>query len=86
MVRNIIREDPDKSENDRVYSEVWAAEFLHLSRRTLQNLRSVGGGPVFVKLGERRIGYTLGALRKWVASRSVTSTADATVREIGGMK
>ncbi|MFT8516696.1 AlpA family transcriptional regulator [Acetobacter pomorum] len=64
----------------RIYSEKQAAEFLCMSRRTLQNMRRDGGGPAFVKISERRVGYTLSALRTWVSSRSVRSTADATVR------
>ncbi|KGB23514.1 hypothetical protein ApDm4_1908 [Acetobacter pomorum] len=43
-------------------------------------MRRDGGGPAFVKISERRVGYTLSALRTWVSSRSVRSTADATVR------
>ncbi|WP_231621211.1 AlpA family transcriptional regulator [Acetobacter sp. JWB] len=43
-------------------------------------MRRDGGGPAFVKISERRVGYTLSALREWVASRSVRSTADATTR------
>ncbi|MFT9446924.1 helix-turn-helix transcriptional regulator [Gluconobacter japonicus] len=64
----------------RIHSERWAAEFLGLSRRTLQAMRQDGSGPVFVKISERRLGYTLTALQEWIASRSVRSTAEVTVR------
>ncbi len=68
----------------RIYSEKWAADFLGLSSRTLQNMRKDGGGPIFVKISERRVGYTLSALRTWVVSRSMRSTADSTVK-LGGV-
>ena len=64
----------------RIHSERWAAEFLGLSRRTLQAMRQDGSGPVFVKISERRLGYTLAALQDWITSRSVRSTAEVTVR------
>ncbi|MFW7268629.1 helix-turn-helix transcriptional regulator [Gluconacetobacter sp. Hr-1-5] len=75
---------PAHSDDVRVYSERQASEFLGLSGRTLQNWRRTGDGPPYVQLSERRVGYTHAALRAWVASRSVRSTSDATVRLIGG--
>lgn len=64
----------------RIYSEAHAADFLGMSRRTLQNMRQTGDGPAFVKLSARRVGYSLSSLKAWVAVRSVRSTAQATVR------
>ncbi|MCG4260281.1 helix-turn-helix domain-containing protein [Acetobacter senegalensis] len=64
----------------RIYSEAQAADFLGMSRRTLQNMRQTGDGPAFVKISARRVGYSLSSLKTWVASRSVQSTAQATVR------
>ena len=74
-----------KSYNDiadeiRIYSEAEAADFLSMSKRTLQNMRQAGGGPAYVKISTRRVGYSLASLKTWVASRSVCSTAQATVR------
>ena len=40
------------------YSNVEAAAFLHLSPRTLEKMRVIGGGPSFRKFG-RRVFYTL---------------------------
>ncbi|ATI12611.1 AlpA family transcriptional regulator [Acetobacter pomorum] len=71
---------PSVMDETCIHSEKQAAKFLSLSCRTLQNMRRDGGGPAFVKISERRVGYTLSALREWVASRSVRSTADATTR------
>ncbi|OUJ17127.1 AlpA family transcriptional regulator [Acetobacter sp. DsW_063] len=68
----------------RVLTEKQASEFLGISGRTLQNWRRTGDGPSYVQISQRRIGYSLKALRDWVAARSVRSTSHATVRLIGG--
>lgn len=67
-----------------VLSEAKAAALVNLAPRTLQAKRLDGTGPVFVQLTKRRIGYSVEALRVWVANRSVSSTADATTR-FGGV-
>jgi predicted DNA-binding transcriptional regulator AlpA len=59
----------------RVISEAEAAARLSLSRRALQEYRLRGTGPVFVRLGERRIGYSISDLDTWVNSRRATSTS-----------
>jgi predicted DNA-binding transcriptional regulator AlpA len=59
----------------RVISEAEAAARLSLSRRTLQEYRLRGDGPVFVRLGERRIGYSVSDLDAWVNSRRAASTS-----------
>lgn len=67
-----------------VVSEAKAAAMIGLAPRTLQSKRLDGSGPVFVQLTKRRIGYSVEALRVWVANRSARSTADATTR-FGGV-
>ena len=57
------------------YSNLEAAEFLHLSPRTLEKMRVIGGGPVFRKFG-RRVFYTLGDLENWAGQRICDSTSD----------
>jgi len=52
-----------------------AGEILSLSPRTLEKLRSNGGGPNFRKLG-RRIRYTRADVDAWANSRSFSSTSD----------
>lgn len=48
-----------------------AADFLVvISRRTLDNWRSQGRGPRYVRVG-RRIVYRLSDLREWMAERTV---------------
>lgn len=67
-----------------VVSEAKVAAMVGLAPRTLQSKRLDGSGPVFVQLTKRRIGYSVQALREWVANRSVSSTVDATTR-FGGV-
>jgi len=63
-----------------VLSEVETADELSLSVRTLQSMRMDGTGPAFIKLTERRVGYAVSELERWLASRTVRSTSAATVR------
>lgn len=58
-----------------IISETEAAKMLCLSVRTIQRLRLEGGGPRFVKLTGRRVGYTIGDIQTWVRARSVANTA-----------
>lgn len=54
-----------------------AGAHLNLSPRTLEKLRTIGGGPRFRKLG-RRVVYTVADLDAWAASRACESTSDPT--------
>jgi hypothetical protein len=63
--------------------ETEAAKLLGLSVRSLQRKRQEGGGPVYVRLGERRIAYRTADLEGWLASRRVASTSAATVARRG---
>ncbi|MEO8358697.1 MAG: helix-turn-helix domain-containing protein [Vicinamibacteria bacterium] len=56
-----------------------AAREVRLSPRTLEKLRTVGGGPRFVRLG-RRVCYRPVDLTIWIESNVVTSTAQADQR------
>ena len=48
----------------------------HVSPRTAQRWRYVGeGGPKWVRLGMRRVGYRLSDCEAWAASRTFTSRA-----------
>jgi len=56
-----------------------AAEFLKISRRTLQRWRiepPPDGAPPFYRLGKKRIVYRLSDLSDWVESRSFLSTSE----------
>ena len=61
-----------------VLKENAAANLLGMSARTMQRMRLDGGGPPYVQLTDRRIGYTETALQDWIRERTVTSTSAAT--------
>jgi excisionase family DNA binding protein len=52
-----------------------AAAYLGLSPKTLETLRTRGGGPPFLKLG-RRVVYRKADLDTWLAARVRHSTSD----------
>lgn len=52
-----------------------AAEFLGVSRRTLEGLRVKGGGPRFVKIGGS-VRYRLVSLEEYLQQRERASTSD----------
>ncbi len=52
-----------------------AGAHLKLSPRTLEKLRTIGGGPRFRKFG-RRVMYSLQDLEAWSDSRACESTSD----------
>lgn len=66
-----------------VLSEAKAAALVNLAPRTMQAKRLNGTGPAFVQLTKRRIGYSVDALRAWVAAQSFQSTAEASVKARG---
>lgn len=54
-----------------------AAKYLHLSPRTLETMRTRGGGPPFAKYGDgrsARVVYRRCDLDAWIASRVRQST------------
>ena len=57
-----------------------ASRRLGVSRRTLARWRSTGGGPAFVRLGARRIGYRAADIEGWAAARTYSSRADELAR------
>ncbi len=50
-----------------------AAEYLGLSKSTLDKLRCFGGGPAYLKLG-RAVVYATADLDAWMAQRKRAST------------
>jgi predicted DNA-binding transcriptional regulator AlpA len=60
-----------------ILTEDEAARDLRLSKRTLQRLRLEGGGPRFVQLTEKRVGYRPADLDDWANARARASTAAA---------
>lgn len=53
-----------------------AALYLSVSKHTLEIMRIRGDGPVFIKLGPKRVVYTQEDLDAWVGTRRRISTAD----------
>ena len=52
-----------------------ASRHVGLSVSTLNKLRVLGGGPIFLKLG-RRVAYDVADLNAWLASKRRRSTSD----------
>lgn len=73
----------DRSLSNVVMSEEDAAVALNLSVRSLQRLRVDGGGPRYVMLTKRRLGYTRASLDEWVNERSVSSTSQVAASRLG---
>jgi predicted DNA-binding transcriptional regulator AlpA len=59
-----------------LFSNNEAAAYLGLSIRTLPGLRRRGGGPPYIKLGGRKVGYLKRDLDAWLESRRRLSTSD----------
>jgi excisionase family DNA binding protein len=57
-------------------STTQAAHYVGLSRRTLEKMRTVGGGPKYRKHG-RYVRYHIDDLDSWSTSRTRRSTSDA---------
>ena len=57
-------------------STAQAAHYVGLSRRTLEKMRTVGGGPKYRKHG-RYVRYHIDDLDGWSTSRAKLSTCDA---------
>jgi predicted DNA-binding transcriptional regulator AlpA len=51
-----------------------AAEYVGLSKSSLDKLRVYGGGPLYIKLG-RRVVYDRVDLDAWMGSRRVANTS-----------
>jgi predicted DNA-binding transcriptional regulator AlpA len=67
--------------NDPIYNEDEAARHVHVSPRSLQRWRAKGGGPRFIRLGEKKVGYRESALTIWTESRSASSRAEELARD-----
>lgn len=66
----------DISPARRRLTEMEVANLLSVSPRTLQQWRSRGEGPPFLKLGHRSVRYDEAAVEAWVESRCRLNTAD----------
>lgn len=67
-------------EVSRKLSVVEAARHLGLSKSLLDKLRLTGGGPIYLKLGPRRVVYDLADLERWAAERRRRSTSEGSAQ------
>ena len=50
----------------RILRTAGAAEYVGLASATLEKMRLNGGGPVFIRLGGRAVGYDIRDLDDWL--------------------
>ena len=60
---------PPDIARQRVVDEKTAAEFIGLSRMTLERLRKLGTAPKHIVLSPRRLGYRICDLLAWLDAR-----------------
>jgi hypothetical protein len=53
-----------------------AAEYLGIAASTLEKMRCAGTGPVFEKVGEKAVVYSIEALEAYLAQRRIRSTSE----------
>jgi excisionase family DNA binding protein len=53
-----------------------AAEYIGVSVSYLNKLRSAGGGPIYTKIGSRRVVYRLTDLDEWLSAGRRRSTSE----------
>ncbi len=70
---------------DALLNEDDTARFLAVSCRTLQRWRLEGGGPAFIRMGERRVAYRYADLTAWTNARRFTSTAEESAQAAKGV-
>jgi hypothetical protein len=64
-----------RDDGEEVLTPRQAAEFLTLESDTLRHWRTRGGGPVFVKLSKRSVGYLRSDLIAYVRANRVDPAA-----------
>ena len=60
----------------RLLTEKELSTWLGLSLPTLQRMRSKGGGPKFIRLSFRRVGYRPADVEDWMAARTAEFIGD----------
>lgn len=55
----------------KLYSTSETAKIIGLSANYLRKLRSVGGGPRFIRISPKKCMYTLEDMDAWVAEKSM---------------
>ena len=67
---------PQDEGDERLLTSKEAAAYLRVSKSYLDKLRVYGGGPVFIRLGKRKILYRKSALDFWAGQRRFGSTSE----------
>ncbi len=62
------------------YNTAQLAEYLQISRRTLERWRLSGDGPAYLKLGSRVL-YSSEQVERWLANCETVSTSQQIVNE-----
>jgi predicted DNA-binding transcriptional regulator AlpA len=57
--------------SDRVLSELEAADLLGISHDTLRRMHQRGEGPRRLKISERRVGYRVSDIHRWLDQREM---------------
>lgn len=70
-----LQRNPDHL--DQLIDEREAAQFLGVSVRAVQNWRSRGGGPSFVRISSRLVRYTRRDLIEWISQHRRRNTSEA---------
>ena len=71
----------DKSLAVELVTDAELCEILDVSSRTTMRWRRDGGGPAFVRVGERRIMYRSGDVKAWIAARTFPHRAAEAVAQ-----
>lgn len=65
------REIQDKYSPLEMVNTFQAAKLTGFAVRTLNKMRNTGGGPVFKKIGKRKVVYQVAELQRWIRQRSI---------------
>ena len=60
----------------RILRTAEAAEYVGLSASTLEKKRLIGGGPDFIRLGGRAVGYDIKDLDEWLEAQRTGGVSD----------
>ena len=71
-----ISNKPTTAGPQRVLRTRDAATYLGVAASTLEKFRLTGGGPRFIRLGRRAVGYDVNDLIEWLEVRKVRSTSE----------
>lgn len=87
IIQSLTAAEPDYEAlpGSKMLDEQALADWLRESPSTIQKWRVKGGGPKFVKL-PKAVRYQVRAVRDWIEGKTVSSTAEATVRGISRLE